>query len=1099
MTEDGTKERSANPITEEWPTDGDTHAADEPATADEDKNAVNEEANVPAEDDDKKIDKLIPVVPTADEWYGEKYAARFFLEDGTLLPSMSDAKPELRTRIQGSLLDPRLQIFVDGLEYPIHLEFRAMHTARLRVKTETFEGMTILELHLDFNAFISIGLIATQPDATIEAIRGRMISTLSTLHLYLHVCFKDENTAQGFVSGLQRYFDDPATNGLTEPPPRPRCVEYPWYPYRGNRSMAPLTQFGQFIKRDLLKQTIEGEQIMKIPASNHFYDVNEASIKLVYGAYLEHLISNMHLQRLSGMEHLIYIFSVPDSNVLLGAVKFQKLRESYTPSSMADAPAIVHDGTSCVVKVHHPGHNTWTSYDGISIPSVFQLPVAYDVLFLLTPSRKPQAGMANVLSLRNVPSKQWTCKVVFDMHMQTVKTQVKTINQLCEDFQRWHPILLNHNYASLDHVDVFEGLQVEIVQRAYEELLALRKWNPSQVEVFNLLRKVPGDGFAFIEGIFGCGKTLVQAMLAKLLSGLGKHVLIVAPTNAAIQAISKSIIDNAGDVEAVRVVFSESEKVKKFGQHDDSKDQAEAREVALFRLLQSMTSLRAERYDVASQHDLQTHVEKLVATMSANNETLPFSFLPDHERVPDLNADSGDEDDCAAPSYDAIQVYNQFKDTDFTAGPRKPGDELNEWEANKNLFAKALSTIRAKVISNTKVLLCTHQLASTDLVRKNFATSGSEGIVIIADEDGQSLEPMAWIPVVRLKQSDHVRAVLRFGDREHLPPLALSATSDLSEFGGQMNRSLFDRHMSYHEPAATLNVQYRMHPLLSQFPNSFTYKGRIVNGPGTADIPIDEIYEARLIEWAKQYMSKSYKPEADFARLLAVNVKEANVITDRNTKSRSNARYAEVLSELLEAIFSKEPYPKATMKIIPAYSAQKASYIEVIEKIQGRTHLPFASLPSIATIDSMQGHEADIVFVDWTNLYGSKLGFLKDNRRTNVALSRAHSSLVVFFSQGKSASDDSDNERRAKKRKRNTAPPEVLKHWDWMVQNSKDIHVPPKNSTASGINASEADAISALWNIDAETAGAWEHAATDSLSQVAQLGIDGENDGGLEW
>lgn len=54
-------------------------------------------------------------------------------------------------------------------------------------------------------------------------------------------------------------------------------------------------------------------------------------IKLVYGAYLEYLISNMHLQRLSGMEHLIHIFSVPDSKVLLGAVRFQKLRGSYTP------------------------------------------------------------------------------------------------------------------------------------------------------------------------------------------------------------------------------------------------------------------------------------------------------------------------------------------------------------------------------------------------------------------------------------------------------------------------------------------------------------------------------------------------------------------------------------------------------------------------------------------------------------------------------------------------------------------------------------------------------------------------------------------------
>lgn len=73
-----------------------------------------------------------------------------------------------------------------------------------------------------------------------------------------------------------------------------------------------------------------------------------------------------------------------------------------------------------------------------------------------------------------------------------------------------------------------------------------------------------------------------------------------------------------------------------------------------------------------------------------------------------------------ARTHDAIQVYNKFKDTDFTAGPRKPGDERNEWE---NLFAKALSTVQEKVIANTKVLLCIHQLASSDLIRKIFMLS----------------------------------------------------------------------------------------------------------------------------------------------------------------------------------------------------------------------------------------------------------------------------------------------------------------------------------------------------------------------------------------
>lgn len=40
----------------------------------------------------------------------------------------------------------------------------------------------------------------------------------------------------------------------------------------------------------------------------------------------------------------------------------------------------------------------------------------------------------------------------------------------------------------------------------------------------------------------------------------------------------------------------------------------------------------------------------------------------------------------------------------------------------------------------TKILLCTPQLAASDLIKKYFAASRTEGIVIIADEDGQCLE-----------------------------------------------------------------------------------------------------------------------------------------------------------------------------------------------------------------------------------------------------------------------------------------------------------------------------------------------------------------------
>lgn len=63
---------------------------------------------------------------------------------------------------------------------------------------------------------------------------------------------------------------------------------------------------------------------------------------------------------------------------------------------------------------------------------------------------------------------------------------------------------------------------------------------------------------------------------------------------------------------------------------------------------------------------------------------------------------------------------------------------------------------------DSKIILCTNQLATSDLILQNFGHEAN-GIVIIADEDEQALEPTAWIPVTLLRNAERVKAVLRFG------------------------------------------------------------------------------------------------------------------------------------------------------------------------------------------------------------------------------------------------------------------------------------------------------------------------------------------------
>lgn len=115
----------------------------------------------------------------------------------------------------------------------------------------------------------------------------------------------------------------------------------------------------------------------------------------------------------------------------------------------------------------------------------------------------------------------------------------------------------------------------------------------------------------------------------------------------------------------------------------------------MFRLLQSITALRASWYQVASQHNLQTHVENLVAEMSTKKETLPFTYLPDHEREVDLKADLGEDTikllqyTIASDTWTLLRCLRSPV-TRLTSGQQTRPSSSEHWE----LFAPLSSPVR---------------------------------------------------------------------------------------------------------------------------------------------------------------------------------------------------------------------------------------------------------------------------------------------------------------------------------------------------------------------------------------------------------------------
>jgi hypothetical protein len=80
-------------------------------------------------------------------------------------------------------------------------------------------------------------------------------------------------------------------------------------------------------------------------------------------------------------------------------------------------------------------------------------------------------------------------------------------------------------------------------------------------------------------------------------------------------------------------------------------------------------------------------------------------------------------------------------------------------------------------------------------------------------------------------------------------------------------------------------------------------------------------------------------------------------------------------SEMLPTIFKEPPYPISTINIVTPYNAQRAFYLTIPRDLQVLIGLHYSMLPKGATVDSMQGHESDIVILDWANTYGDNPAF----------------------------------------------------------------------------------------------------------------------------
>jgi len=293
---------------------------------------------------------------------------------------------------------------------------------------------------------------------------------------------------------------------------------------------------------------------------------------------------------------------------------------------------------------------------------------------------------------------------------------------------------------------------------------------------------------------------------------------------------------------------------------------------------------------------------------------------------------------------------------------------LKEAKEIMNDSMKIEDSIVSDVIEKSQIILTTLVGANARYLKNiNFKT-------VVIDEAAQGLEPASWIPILKAEK------VVLAGDPQQLPPTVKS--EEAAKAG--LSVTLLEKIISKIENTTLLDTQYRMHEDIMSFSSKRFYDSKLKADESVASRTLEIENENPLcfIDTA----GSGYEEEPS------------------ETKSRFNKGEAEFLKLHLDGLKTKIDLSGVSIGVISPYKAQVEYLSELFEE---ETELDL----QIQTVDSFQGQEKDIIYISLTRSNElAEIGFLKDYRRMNVAMTRARKKLYIIGDSTTLCKDDFYNE-----------------------------------------------------------------------------------------
>ena len=336
---------------------------------------------------------------------------------------------------------------------------------------------------------------------------------------------------------------------------------------------------------------------------------------------------------------------------------------------------------------------------------------------------------------------------------------------------------------------------------------------------------------------------------------------------------------------------------------------------------------------------------------------------------------------------------------------RKKGSESfhQKMDRLKSRAAEIEIRINAELMGEARVIACTLVGSSHRLLE------GMKFGTLFIDEAAQALEAACWIPMRRAGR------VVLAGDHCQLPPTVKSIAAMRAGLGKTLMERIAENKP---EVVTLLKIQYRMNEEIMRFSSDWFYHGKVQSAPQIKYRSILDYDHA--ITWIDtgdtenqitiegeeaSEDSASSSSSADY-NTVSASVSRQNV--DMNFKEqfvgesfgRINKAEAELTLLTLAEYFTKIGKQRVIderidVGIISPYRAQVQYLKRLIKKYE--FFKPYRRLISVNTVDGFQGQERDVILISLVRSNDEgQIGFLKDLRRMNVAMTRARMKLIIL-------------------------------------------------------------------------------------------------------